>query len=235
MTTLPRSAAGKPGGRIRGPGPVARVQPAASYVTISRMMDGRRAGRPHRPHSPRTAPMPQMAKPRAGLSSGQQIVNPASHSVTGADLHRHRHQPSRSAWFRHAAGMIKPFRPPLNQRLPWSGTTGRRAAVTAGARRSPRSAPTPVAPSRSSRPRRTAGRCAVIETPGVSLALRCSPRWPRRPHIYAWSRLGWMSAHAAPRMFIWEAEPSTAVADYAAHGRGDACRSARSAGQSVGW
>jgi hypothetical protein len=29
--------------------------------------------------------------------------------------------------------MIKPFRPPLNHRVPWSGTTGRRAAVTVGA------------------------------------------------------------------------------------------------------
>jgi len=52
--------------------------------------------------------------------------------------------------------MIKPFRPPLNQRLPRTGATGRRAAMTAGARRSPRSAPAPVAPSRASRPRRTA-------------------------------------------------------------------------------
>jgi hypothetical protein len=40
--------------------------------------------------------------------------------------------------------------------MPRSGTTGRRAAVTVGARRSPRSAPTRVAPSRASRPRRTA-------------------------------------------------------------------------------
>jgi hypothetical protein len=32
--------------------------------------------------------------------------------------------------------MIRLFRPPLNQRVPWSGTTERRAAVTVGARKS---------------------------------------------------------------------------------------------------
>jgi hypothetical protein len=46
-------------------------------------MDGRRAGRPASAAlRADRAPTPQVAKPRAGLSSDQQIVNPASHLVT---------------------------------------------------------------------------------------------------------------------------------------------------------
>jgi hypothetical protein len=149
--------AGEPSGCIRGPGSMARVQ-AGGLLCDGLPHDGRPASRSPASAALRAdrAPTPQVAKPRAGLSSDQRIVRPASHPVTGVDLRRHGHQPCRSVWFRHASGMIKLFRPPLNQRVPWSCTTGRRAAVTVGARRSPRSAPTRVAPSRASRPRRTA-------------------------------------------------------------------------------
>jgi hypothetical protein len=147
---------GKPSGCIRRPGQMARVPAGASHATVSRTMDSQWAGRPHAALRADRAPMPQVAKPRAGRSSDQPIVSPGSQRpVTDVDPCRHRHQPYRSVWFRHASGIIKLFRPPLNQRMPGSGTTGRRAAVTVGARRLPRSAPTRVASSRASRPRRT--------------------------------------------------------------------------------
>jgi hypothetical protein len=74
---------------------------------------------------------------RAQLRPADRESKAASDHVMGVDLRRCGHQPCRSVWFRHPSGMTKLFRPPLNQRVASSGTTGRRAAVTVSARRSP--------------------------------------------------------------------------------------------------
>jgi len=65
-------------------------RPVASYATVSRTMDGRRAGRVSAPLRADRAHAAD-GEPRAGLSSDQQIVNPGSQPpCTGADL-RWRH------------------------------------------------------------------------------------------------------------------------------------------------
>ena len=176
-----RSAAGKPSGRIRGPGSMARVQ-AGGLLCDGLPHHGRPESWPPASAVLRAdrAPTPQVAKPWAGLSSDQRIDSPGSQPpVTGVDLRWHGHQPCRSAWSRQAAGMIKPPGRPLRQRVPWSGTTGRRAAMTAGARRSPRSAPTPVAPSRASLPRQSGGSARVISAFSCHSASYCRSARPR--------------------------------------------------------
>jgi len=82
-------------------------RPVASYATVSHTMDGRRAGRPHRPHSARIArPRRRWRSPAPGSAqTSGSWIQAASPPVTGADLRRHGHQASRSVWFRHASGM----------------------------------------------------------------------------------------------------------------------------------
>jgi hypothetical protein len=54
-------------------------RPVASYATVSRTMDGRRSRPPAFAIRADRARMPQVAKPRAGLSSDQRIVSADFH------------------------------------------------------------------------------------------------------------------------------------------------------------